>query len=155
MKKCTTEKCQEDAIGSGNGRKCRPHYNEYMKEYMLARYHRRRAEWIEKLGGRCDVCGTTENLEFDHLIASDKKFDVAKILNSASEVKLESEMIKCHLLCRKHHLEKSIASGDTNSVEHGGGLTGKKNCRCELCAPLKNAYNKEFKRKKRSKSIPI
>lgn len=35
------------------------------------------------------------------------------------------------------------------AVEHGQGKTGKKNCRCDLCWPLKIAYMKEFKRKQR------
>jgi 5-methylcytosine-specific restriction endonuclease McrA len=151
MKKCTVKGCLEDPVNSG---KCRTHYNEYMKEYMLARYYRRQAEWREKLGGKCDVCGTTENLEFDHLVASDKALEIAKILTSGSNDKLAREMAKCHLLCKDHHLEKSIASGDINNVEHGGGLTGKKNCRCKLCAPLKNAYARELRRNKKQ-SIPV
>ncbi len=29
-------------------------------------YHRRRAELVEQLGGRCDVCGSTAELQLDH-----------------------------------------------------------------------------------------
>ena len=56
------------------------------------------------------------------------------------------ELAKCQLLCQPHHLEKTIRE---RSVGHGEGLTGKRNCRCELCGPLKLAYNREFKKRKR------
>jgi hypothetical protein len=152
MKICTVDRCEELQV---NKSKCRGHYNEYMRVYMLARYYRRRSEWIERLGGVCETCSTTDNLEFDHSVAVDKRKDVAKILSSGSTEMIEREMAKCHLLCTVHHLEKSLKAGDIKTVEHGGGLTGKKNCRCELCAPLKNAYNKEFKKIKRAKEKAI
>jgi hypothetical protein len=116
---------------------------------MLARYHRRRSEWIAKLGGVCVVCGTTGSLEFDHIVASGKLWNAGKIFGSASDALLVSEISKCQLLCNKHYIEKSLAAGDIKNVNHGGGLTGKRNCRCELCGPLKNSYNNELKKKKR------
>jgi hypothetical protein len=152
MKICTVDRCEELQASKS---RCRGHYNEYMRVYMLARYHRRRSEWIERLGGKCEICGTTASLEFYHSVASEKEWGIGKILGSGSERKISEEMTKCHLLCKDHHLEKSLKSGDIKTVEHGGGLTGKKNCRCELCAPLKNAYNKEFKKIKRAKEKAI
>jgi 5-methylcytosine-specific restriction endonuclease McrA len=131
---------------------CRPCYNEKMNIYMKARYHRRRNEWVEKLGGKCVDCGSIENLEFDHEIAADKKYAVAKMLSGWSEAKLTAEISKCVLRCQSCHLKKSISSGDIRTVNHGEGVTGKKNCRCDLCRPLKNAYLKEFMKNKRKKS---
>jgi len=141
MKICIVDGCPLESLPQSNKSRCRTHYNEYMKKYTLARYHRRRAEWIEKLGGICEVCGTTERLEFDHKVASEKEFDVSKMISGASETKLAAEMNKCHLLCHDHHVEKSISEGDIKTVNHGGGLTGKYHCQCDLCGPLKNAYN--------------
>jgi hypothetical protein len=120
-------------------------YNAYMKQYMADRYLRRRTEAIALLGGKCVVCGTTENLELDHIDPQKKSFNFAKALAGWAQKRIDEELKKAQLLCETHHLQKSRID---NGVEHGGGLTGKRNCRCELCAPLKNAYVKEFKKNK-------
>jgi len=119
-------------------------YNAYMREYMLNRYHRRRAEAMLRIGGKCVDCGTTENLEFDHVDPTTKEFEISKIW-SYSKTKLEYELEKCVLRCSFHHSQKSAIE---QSVEHGKGNTGKKNCRCELCRPLKNAYMREWKKRR-------
>ena len=38
------------------------------------------------------------------------------------------------------------------SVDHGGGKTGKRNCRCDLCRPLKNKYLSDARKAKGSRS---
>lgn len=86
--------------------------NAYHKVYQLARYHRRRAEAIKLLGGKCVRCGSTVNLDFDHINKSTKNFTIAKIW-SASEKRFTEELAKCQLLCRdKCHYEKSIEYKD-------------------------------------------
>lgn len=115
--------------------------NEYMASYMNRRYHSRRVEALALLGGCCVVCGTTEKLEFDHIDPSTKIFDVSK-LNGVSKERYFDEISKCQLLCHEHHVEKSISE---RSVDHGEGITGKKNCRCELCGPLKREYEKRYR----------
>lgn len=85
--------------------------NEYMKEYMLKRWKNRRAKAIEQLGGCCVRCNSTENLEFDHIDASEKSFSVSKF-SSASEQKWQEEIKKCQLLCSSCHVIKSRKSGD-------------------------------------------
>ncbi len=69
--------------------------NEYMRVYMLARYHRRRGEWVERLGGVCVDCGTNEGLEFDHDDPALKTVNVAKILAGGSEARVTAEMELC------------------------------------------------------------
>lgn len=117
----------------------RENYNEYMREYMLKRYHRRRSDSIEKLGGKCVVCGTTDNLEIDHIDRSTKTMAISGLW-SCNIQRYEAELKLCQLLCEEHHKQKTSRE---NSVEHGGGKTGKRNCYCELCAPLKRAYARE------------
>jgi hypothetical protein len=56
---------------------------------------------------------------------------------SYSTVRFWLEVRKCALRCKECHKKKTSAEA---SVEHGGGLTGKRNCYCDLCAPLKKAY---------------
>lgn len=114
---------------------------------MLARYHRRRAEAISKLGGQCAHCGTIENLEFDHIVASNKSYNIGKLFTSASEAKLASELSKCQLLCTECHKIKTAVEKDSRVVEHGGGKIGKKACYCELCGPLKREWQRLYRQR--------
>ena len=116
--------------------------NEYMRDYMLDRYHARRNQAIETLGGKCVICGTMKNLEIDHIDPKTKTMSVSKMW-SCSQAKYDSEIKLCQLLCYDHHKEKSR---NERSVAHGEGLTGKRNCYCDLCKPLKYAYNRAFYR---------
>lgn len=141
---CTA--CGTDVEKYANGKKCRTCYNAYMADYMLKRYHRRRAEAIVELGGACTRCGSTDRLEFDHIEREFKAGEVAKWLTQGEE-KYKAELLKCQLLCRSCHEFKT--SGEF-SVGHGGGKTGVRNCYCELCKPLKYAYMVEWRERKRS-----
>lgn len=115
--------------------------NNYHREYNINRYHKRRQEFIELLGSSCVECGSREELEFDHIDPSTKLFSIGKLLN-VGKIKALEELAKCQLLCKSCHKVKTIKQ---NSVGHGEGLTGKRNCRCKLCAPLKNEYQKRYR----------
>lgn len=115
--------------------------NAYMADYMLTRYHARRAEAIEKLGGHCVECFSVDDLQIDHINPKDKSFSVSRLW-SVSKARFEKELAKCQLLCKPCHIEKTR---NEQSVEHGGGLTGKRNCHCDLCGPLKQAYQKRYR----------
>lgn len=80
----------------------------YMSDYMLNRYHQRRQKIIEKLGGCCVKCGSTENLEIDHIDRSSKEIDIARCLSGIKESKLKQELDKCQLLCQKCHNYKTF-----------------------------------------------
>jgi hypothetical protein len=113
--------------------------NEYMRTYLNRRYHERRAEWIEKLGGACIDCGATENLEFDHVDKNLKSFNIAKMLLRRAEV-IDPEMQKCALRCEPCHAKKT----SQEAMVHGGGLSGKKNCKCDPCKARKAEYSKDY-----------
>ena len=69
----------------------------------------RRKILIERLGGKCVKCGTTENLQFDHIDPNTKKdrtYCVSTMLGSSME-RVTAEADKCQLLCSKCHLEKT------------------------------------------------
>lgn len=85
--------------------------NSYMREYMKNRWKKRRANAIHLLGGICVNCGTTENLEFDHVDASYKDFSISRA-SSYSEERWLKELEKCQLLCHTCHLAKSSKNGD-------------------------------------------
>lgn len=92
---------------------------EYHREYSKRYYHSRRNEMIQKLGGSCAICGSTENLQFDHVDASMKSFNIAKMLNH-SKNDVDFELSKCQLLCKSCHLEKS-------RIDIGNKLSGSNN----------------------------
>lgn len=75
-------------------------------EYHRNYYKKRIEELKQLLGGRCRICGATENLEFDHTDRSTKRFNIAKIAKRSKESVME-ELSKCELLCRRCHIEKS------------------------------------------------
>lgn len=120
-------------------------YNEYQRKYQLERYHKRRQEAFKYLGGKCSQCESTDDLEIDHIVNDENKVRISKLW-SISKENFFKELEKCQLLCHDCHKEKSVSE---RSVPHGGGTTGKKNCYCSLCKPLKNEYMKKFKKDKK------
>lgn len=86
-------------------------YNAYMKDYMLARYHERRAEALALLGGFCVRCGSDEDLNFDHIDRDTKAFPISKLW-SVSRVRFLSEIAKCQILCVPCHKEKTKENRD-------------------------------------------
>lgn len=95
---------------------------------------------LKLLGGVCVVCGTTEDLELDHIDPKLKTFNVGS--RTVSEERYLEELKLCQLLCREHHKIKTAAA---QSVEHGEGLSGKKNCTCDPCKARKKIYYKHTK----------
>jgi hypothetical protein len=81
---------------------------EEMKEYQRQWMKERRQEYLDYLGGKCVQCGVTENLHFDHIDASTKKYAINKIASRKKEFVYE-ELKKCQLLCQKCHMAKSGA----------------------------------------------
>lgn len=144
--------------------KCRACYNEYMASYMLARYHKRRAWFIEQQGSVCALCGRTDlPFEIDHIERTEKSFNVAQKLNSSSWSSLQDELEKCQLLCTECHGKKTASENeDTPSWNQGKVKVGgvwqiastesiaswhgtpkmyeKYSCRCSLCREAKKNY---------------
>ena len=75
------------------------HLNKLAKENRL----KRKAIMIEMLGGKCVDCGTTENLQFDHMDPSKKSFNISCVLSE----RMLTELEKCELRCGDCHLEKT------------------------------------------------
>ena len=124
-------------------------YREHMRVYMLNRYHERRNEAIQLLGGVCAVCGTDENLEIDHVDRSLKTMNVNRMAYVSRERFLE-ELENCQLLCKEDHIEKTRKE---MSVPHGGGAAGKKNCMCDLCKVKRSAYMKKYKEGRTGRTV--
>lgn len=87
-------------------------YNAYMRVYVLKRYHRRRVAAIERLGGKCQRCGVTDGLQFDHIDPGTKVETIGKMWSYAEE-RFWEEVAKCQLLCEPCHYEKTAHDAGT------------------------------------------
>lgn len=121
---------------------------------------RRKARIVEMLGGQCVLCGSTDQLEVDHVDPSQKSFTLSgNNLNWAWE-KLLPEIAKCQLLCHVHHIDKSAKEASERTPWNKGktrdGLMRPENehgtwfaydtlkCRCKSCKKWKKLYRKKL-----------
>ena len=86
----------------------------------------------------------TDDLEVDHITPETKSFSIMSKWSLGLE-KLKPELEKCQLLCNVCHKNKS---DEALRVPHGGGVSGKKNCKCIPCRAQKNKYMREWKSRK-------
>lgn len=82
----------------------------YQAEWLRSR----RDRGISVLGGACARCGSTDDLEVDHVDPASKDPRLRSAtgtgtLWSWSWERVLAELKKCQLLCRKHHLEKTAS----------------------------------------------
>ena len=82
------------------------------------RRQERRKILLEHLGGKCVGCGTTENLQFDHIDRTQKSFTIGKSMDYSME-KLIPEVEKCQLLCYNCHEIKSLINHDKDKLAEG------------------------------------
>jgi len=80
---------------------------EEQRRYQRQWVAKRRSDYLRDKS--CVKCGSTEQLEIDHV---DAKRKVHHTIWSWSKARREKELAKCQVLCRKHHKEKSEASLD-------------------------------------------
>lgn len=71
-------------------------------------YHRRRGAFIAARGGRCESCGSIEQLEIDHIDPAKKTMAAGDAFMRRAEIR-ETELAKCQVLCSDCHLAKTIA----------------------------------------------
>lgn len=128
---------------------------EKNKEYLVERYSKQREEFVNYLGGRCSRCGTTENLEIDHIFWQDKSFAVSALWGSKKLEKVYAELDKCQLLCQEHHKLKTKQDKAEQSyykpINHGTMYAWMKlKCGCEVCLLAKWAWYDERNEKRRA-----
>ena len=121
---------------------------EKQREYQRLWMQRRRLDWIESQGGACRNCGSTEDLEVDHI---DRATKVTHRVWSWSESKRMEELKKCQVLCSVCHKGKSIEAM-AKPLVHGtfNGYTEKK-CRCDECRTYTVARVSEARRIRKQK----
>jgi 5-methylcytosine-specific restriction endonuclease McrA len=94
----------------------RVEYNKKYKELNREKIREQRRGYrdekksycIEYLGGKCVKCGTTHNLQFDHIKREGKKYEITRKLTYKFD-NIKEELDKCQLLCAPCHLEKTAS----------------------------------------------
>lgn len=113
------------------------YFGQQRKDYQ----NKRRAEWrlkiVAQLGGKCVVCGTTEDLEVHHKNPAAKELNVSGMWTRRPSVQA-AELAKCELRCAKHHRE-AHASGCGTAARYRRG------CRCEDCRTAYSTYRRGYR----------
>lgn len=106
---------------------------ELQKIYVREWRKNRRLKWIYE-NGPCKKCGSTEQLEVDHIDPSTKV--THKVWTWSCE-RRKNELAKCQVLCKSCHREKTNQQLSKPLIH--GTLHGydRKKCRCELCKKAK------------------
>ena len=123
----------------------REQYLVYIKEYQQRRREQRRAYAVNKLGGKCANCGTTEKLEFDHIIpinVGKGNRRISELLTARIE-RLNKELELCQLLCEDCHKIKSAWEDRTHASLTHGTHAALRYCkpRCKECKLFQKTYN--------------
>jgi hypothetical protein len=127
--------------------------NEQMNVYMKARYKRKREEALQYLGGVCIKCGSSENLQFDHIDRDTKECTIADCLLWAKD-RLIKELDKCQLLCAKCHQSKTLIDlGRTDGKNTHGTLTSYQYCHCDLCKKAQREYGRRWRELNKARKI--
>lgn len=114
----------------------------------MSEYQQKKQRIHDYLGSTCVVCGSSDDLHIDHIDPSTKCFTIMTCWSYSWAV-LQPELDKCQLLCKPHHLHKSIINGDLSSggwnkisnPSHGTAVMyGKFKCRCSDCKLWKHNY---------------
>lgn len=113
-------------------------------ERVRRRRRERRAEYLE--GKSCVRCGSTDDLQVDHIDPKMKTMHSSAIWLLSRE-KREAELAKCQVLCKPCHRAKTTAE-QTRPTRHGtpSGYIYKR-CRCDACRAWAAAYYQDYKRR--------
>lgn len=80
---------------------------------------------IERLGGKCQKCGTTENLQFDHIHGRDYNPNKLSYKHRLTVYEREAAEGKLQLLCEAHNLKARVRfeNGRFARTEHKDQIT--------------------------------
>lgn len=111
----------------------------YQREWLRAR----RAEYFD---GKCCVkCGSTEQLELDHI---DRATKIHHSIWSWRKDRRLAELEKCQPLCKNCHQDKTSVENQKPLVHGNSGYD--RMCRCDIC---KSAHSERMKKRIRKKSV--
>ena len=95
-----------------------PQRRAYLRDYQLVWVTRRRNQWIKE-NGPCKRCGSTDNLEVDHIDRKTKLISPTKLWSlSKDNPKRVEELKKCQVLCSSCHKLKNQEETVTACARH-------------------------------------
>lgn len=105
---------------------------QYQREWRA----KRRADFFKNK--RCARCGSTDNLELDHV---DPKSKLSNAIWSWSEKRRLIEIAKCQILCTDCHKSKTFNEDPRPKTGHGKRRLYQLGCRCDPCTTAKRLDN--------------
>ena len=121
-----------------------------MKQYS-AEYYKDFIEWcFSILGVVCVKCGSTENLEMDHIDPETKLFTISSRMAPKHRNAIIEELKKCQTLCSDCHAQKtaaehSIAFKKDRDKCHGTlSQYWRYKCRCDACKKVYREYRRKY-----------
>lgn len=88
---------------------------EKKRAYQLQWMQNRRQSWIDE-NGPCVDCGSTENLEVDHVDAKTKQYNPARIWSRRKEIR-DAELSKCVVRCYSCHKAKTLTESPKITID--------------------------------------
>jgi 5-methylcytosine-specific restriction endonuclease McrA len=90
-----------------------------------------RDAFIASRGGCCELCGSFDRLEVDHINSQLKTMNPTRIWSRTTEIQ-EKELSNCQVLCYSCHKEKTMKERKVDNP-HGIYAKYKEGCRCTEC----------------------
>ena len=90
---------------------CKECHKDYYRDRNRIAMAENRAHYVDLMGGKCVKCGTTENLEVDHINAEDKTLRISSMWLMKQD-RIMEELDKCQLLCHDCHKQKTREEKD-------------------------------------------
>lgn len=111
------------------------------REFQVSWRTARRQAYIDSKGGVCAKCGSSDQLEVDHIDRSLKTMSPTKIWSRTEEIR-NKELINCQVLCNSCHKEKTAIERYVENP-HGVYAKYKYGCRCDLCRAANAARSRK------------
>ena len=109
----------------------------------------RRLSWIQSKGGKCAKCGSTSQLEVDHIDRLSKEFSVSAVWSRSENIR-EAELGKCQVLCKECHAKKTYEDLYSH-IPHGAYSKYRRGCRCVACVASVAPYHRDYRMRKKLK----
>lgn len=120
-------------------------YTDWNKQKDYVRRYNARRRFLYLLGKACTICGSTLDLQIDHIEPLKQKRRSFSLWSMSKE-RFDREIVKCQVLCKECHLLKTKDDMRTKikPLIHGTvrGYRWRK-CRCNEC---REAHNKQCRK---------
>lgn len=119
---------------------------EYQRAWAAKRRAASRAAFLADKS--CARCGSTEDLELDHVNPADK---VSHRIWTWSEKRRVAELAKCQVLCKPCHDRKCGLDGFADRTPRHGRGRYDKGCRCAICTAANTEHAQRVRRNQRTR----